>query len=200
MKIPFKINQREKRVIMIGGIIAVCIVLYNLFAWYSGTKNNAHDFIEAKRLTLEKQIQKISEKKIIQNRFDVLSKDMEILERGLLKGDKPPVVAAQIQSILKQMASSIGIDITLEKALTPEDRGSYLRIPVEIGFTTQTEKLKKMLYKIRTAKFVFTISEMKIMVKNTRNPVDSYSTLVVNGFIKKSKPPEQDKGEEKSAS
>ncbi len=200
MKLPFKISQREKKVILIGGVVVIFIILYNIGTWYSSTMSSAREFIEAKRVTLEKQLQKISEKKQLQNTFHALEKDVENLERGLLRGSKPPVVAAQIQSVVKNMASSIGIEITLEKALNPEDKGLYLRIPVEVGFTAQTEKLKQMLYKIKTSRFLLTISEMKVIVKNTRNPMDVYTTLVVNGFIKKPDTPEQDTGDGKNAS
>jgi hypothetical protein len=199
MNIPFKINQREKRVILIGGIIVLVIIIYNIFSWHEGSRKSSKEYIDAKRLMLEKQLQKISEKNAIQKEFAFLNDNLKNLDRGLLRGSKPPVVAAQIQSILKEMASGIGIDITLEKALGPEDKGWYLGIPVEIGFTTQTEKLTKILYKIKASKFLLTISEMRIIVKNTRNPVDAYTTLVVNGFIKKPETTEDVTGEEKSA-
>jgi hypothetical protein len=72
----------------------------------------------------------------------------------------------------------------------------YLGIPVEIGFNASTEKLKKMLYKIMTSETILTVTEMKILVKNIRNPVDVSATLIVNGFMKK---PDLSKGDKKSS-
>jgi K+ transporter len=194
MKIPFKVNPREKRILLIGGLIVIIIFIYQLSIWYNGMRTTLHDYTEAKEITLEKQLRKISEKENIQREHQALSLEIKELDKMLLAGDKPPVVAAKIQSILKEMASSLKIEITLEKALDPVDKELYLGIPVEIGFTAPTEKLMKMLYKIRTSKFIFTISEVKVLVKNVRKPVDAYTTIVVNGFIRK--PVQQKKEEE----
>lgn len=194
MKIPFKVNQRDKKILLIGGLIVVIIFIYQLFLWYNGMRTSIRDYTEAKEITLQKQLRKISEKDNIQREHKVLSLEIMELDKMLLAGDKPPVVAAKIQSILKEMASSLNIEISLEKALNPVDKGLYLGIPVEIGFTAPTEKLMKMLYKIKTSKIIFTISEVKVLVKNIRSPVDAYTTIVVNGFIRK--PVQQKKEEE----
>jgi hypothetical protein len=194
MKIPLKVKPRDKRILLIGSLIVIIIFIYQFSIWYSGMRTTLHDYIEAKEITLEKQLRKISEKENIQKNHKTLSLEIMELDKMLLAGDKPPVVAAKIQSILKEMASTLKIEITLEKALNPVDKGLYLGIPVEIGFTAPTEKLMKMLYKIRTSKFIFTISEVKVLVKNVRRPVDAYTTIVVNGFIRK--PVQQKKDEE----
>jgi Tfp pilus assembly protein PilO len=194
MKIPFKINQREKKVLLFGGIVAIIIIVYQIFLWYGGIRTSLKDYTEARRITLEKQYQKIVDEEFIEGQYNDLNNNLNNLDKGLLKGSKTPVVAARIQSILKGMASSLDIAITLEKALDPVDKGFYLAIPVEVGFTSSTEKLTRMLYKIKTSSFNLTITEMKILVKNIRNPVNAYTTIVVNGFIKR---PETDKKETK---
>lgn len=194
MKIPFKVSQRDWRILLIGGLIVVAILIYQLSYWYNGLRTSLRDYTEARGITLQKQFRKISEKEDIQREHKMLSLEITELDKMLLAGDKPPVVAAKIQSILKEMASSLNIEITLEKALDPVDRGLYLGIPVEIGFTAPTEKLMKMFYKIKTSKFIFTVSEVKVLVKNIRSPVDAYTTIVVNGFIRK--PEEQKKEKE----
>ncbi len=185
MNIPFNISQREKKFLLIGGIVIFLILIYHVFSWYSEVRSSQREYIEAKRITLQKQFHKISGKENLLNNYEILSNNLKVLEKGLLTGTKPPVVAAEIQRLLKEMASSLEIDIKTERALNPEDRGLYLGIPVELGFTTTTGKLKQLLYKIKTSTFILTISEIKVRVTNIRNPVNSYVTLVVRGFIKK---------------
>lgn len=191
MKLPVKINQREKRVIQAGAIVAVCIILYYFAVWYSDMRGSFRDHIEARRMTVEKQARKIHTKPALQKNHARFGMEVKLLEAGLLKGNKPPVVAAKIQSILKQIASSIGIEITLEKTLNPVDEGLYLGIPVEIGFTASTEKLNKMLHQIKTSKLLLSITEMKIIVRNVRNPSNAQTTLTVSGFINKPGPEEE---------
>ena len=200
MNIPFRVNQREKKVLFMGGFIVILIVVYQFYFWYNGIRITAKDFIEARQMTMEKQLYKISEKDKIQKEFIVLTNELKDLENGLLPGDKPPVAAARLQSILKETASSVEIDITQEKTLTPVEKGLYLAIPVEIGFTATTDKLTKMLYKIMDSGSILTISEIKILVKNVRDPSDSYTTIVINGFIKKPESNTQDTEKDKNAS
>ncbi len=200
MNILSKISQREKKVLLIGTVFIFLIFIYQAVIWYSDMRASAREYIEAKRITLEKQLNKISEKENIQKKSEILSTDLKVLDRGLLSGDTPAVVAAKIQRELKEMASSLDIDIKSERALLPEDKGLYLGIPVEIGFTEPTEKLKKMLYKIKTSRTLLIIPEIKINVRNIRNPVNASTTLIVKGFIKKPQLSDKDKKEGTNAS
>lgn len=185
MNIPFKINPREKKIILAGSIAVILIFMYLFSAWYSDARASTREYIEAKRITLDKQLNKIAGKATVQKRFENLKNNLEVLDSRLLSGDKPPVVAANIQRILKDLANNVGIDIKSEKALTPEENGLYLAIPVEIGFTANTDEIKKMLYRIKTSKSLLIISEMKIRVNNRRKPVNAHVNLSVKGFIKK---------------
>ncbi len=180
-----QLSTREKKVTLIGGVLAFIIISYYLFTWYSDIKAYTKGHLEAKRLNLERQLNKISEREDIQERLETINVELKSLEKGLLSGDKPPVAAAELQRLLKEMALSSGIDIKSERAMGPVDMGLYLRIPVEIGFTASTAKLKDMLYRIKTSSLLFTMSRIKVRVTNIRNPSDAYTTLIVSGFIKK---------------
>ena len=195
MKLPFKVNERERKFIIIGGIVGLLVVIVNGFSWYSDLRKNIEEISAAKRSVLERQIEKLSEKDEIDVRFRAVTQEIEMLEKTFLRGDKPPVAAAVLQRFLKENATSLGIDVKLERTLSPVDADVYLGIPVEIGFTASTEKLKDLLYNLRTAPFLLTVSELKISVTNISNPVDVYTTVVVTGFIKK---PEMDKDEKET--
>lgn len=181
-----KINKREKKFLLVVGIIALIIIPYQLFLWYSDFRTSIKEYSESKRVKLEKQINKISEKDVLQSRRDAADAYLKELKKGLLPGDKPAVAQAELQRVLKEMAISSNIEIKLERPLTPVDMELYAAVPVEIGFVATTAKLKNMLYKIKTSPFLLSVSEMKTNVTNINNPVDSYTTLVINGFIKKS--------------
>ena len=90
---------------------------------------------------------------------------------------------------------SLGIDIKSEKALNSVDSGLYLSIPVEIGFTAPTAKLKDMLYKIKTSPLLLTVPKIKSRVINVNNPADVFTTLTVEGLIIKK--PQQAEGDKK---
>jgi Tfp pilus assembly protein PilO len=185
MNIPLRLTQREKRFILVGTIIVFLIIVYQIVSWYQGVRSSAREYVETKQLTLQRQINKILEKEEIEDRLKQVNSELNELEKGLLKGDKPPVAAAEIQKRLKALAQSLGIEIKSERTLNPTDDGLYIGIPVEIGFTASTAKLKDILYKIKTSPLLLTITKIRIRVTNIKNPVDVYATLVVKGFIKK---------------
>jgi Tfp pilus assembly protein PilO len=197
MNLP-KVNEREKKVLIIGGIVVMLIIAFYAFTWYSDTKKSIKEFSDAKLFMLQKQINKISEKEYIEMRYKAVQQELERQEKKLLRGNTPPVAAAALQKFLKETASSLNIDVKLERALNPVDAESYRSIPVEIGFTASTMKLKELLLKLRKSPFLVTVAEIKVRVTNISKPEDIYTTLVVTGFIKKSTEKDKDKKEAKS--
>ncbi len=198
MNLPIKINEREKKFLIIGGIAVVLILVFYLFSWYSDTKKSIKEYSDAKAFMLQRQINKISEQKYIEEKYRVVSQELEIQEKTLLRGNTPPVAAAALQKFLKDTASSLNVVVKLERALNLVDAESYLGIPVEIGFTATTRELKDLLVKLRKSPFLLTVSEIKVRVTNISKPEDIYTTLVVTGFIKKPEEKKTDKKEAKS--
>ena len=186
MKLPFNVNEREKKVLLAGGAGLLLILLFHGFSVYSDFRKNVLELSNAKRFVLEKQLQKLSEKDVIEARVAAVRQEIGKQEKILLRGTKPPVAAAMLQRFLKEKASSLNIEVKQERTVSPVDAGVYLGIPVEIGFTASTEKLKELLYKLRTAPYLLNVSELKVRVTNISKPQDIYATVVVTGFIKKS--------------
>ena len=128
---------------------------------------------------------KISGEKAVEEKLEKSKAGIYVLEAMLLSGDKMPVAAAEVQRQLKGMAVSLGIEIKSEKTLDAIDTGTYIEIPVEIGFVSTTSKLKSMLYNIKSSPLLLTVPKMKIHITNLNDPSEIYTTLVVKGFMKK---------------
>lgn len=199
MNLPFNINEREKKFLIIGAIAVILVIFYNLFSWYGDVKGNVKEVSDMKWFMLNKQLNKLSQKNVIEKRAETIVRELAIQEKAFLGGNKTPVAAAALQKFLKDSASSLKIDVKLERTLSPVETEFYLGIPVEIGFTASTGELKDLLYRINKSPLLLTISEMKIKVTNIRNPVDTYTTLIVTGFIKKPETIEQDEKKAKNA-
>lgn len=199
MNLPIRVNEREKRFLVIGGIVALLIVAFNFFSWYVDTKNMVMAYAESRLAMLQRQINNISEKEDVQNMLKAVQLELERQEKMLLPGNTPPVAAAALQSFLKDTATSLGIDVKLERTLNLSDDKIYLGIPVEIGFTTSTVKLKELLVKLRRSPFLLTTSEIKIRVTNISKPDEIFTTLVITGFIKKAPEKETSGKETKNA-
>ncbi len=184
MNLP-DVSEREKKFLAAGGVIVFLIIIFLVFSWYGDLRKDVKELSDTRRLLLEKQLTMLSKKDMIQKRLDEVKQALGKQERAFLRGDKPPVAAAELQKFLKETASSLDIEVKLERTLSPVETDFYLGIPVEIGFAASTGKLEGLLFRLRKAPFLLMVSEMKVRVTNIRNPVDIYTTLVVTGFIKK---------------
>jgi hypothetical protein len=198
MNLPFKVNEREKRFLVIGGIAVLLITAFYIFSWYSDTKRNVKDYSDARLFMLQKQMDKISGKENIQKRLEAVGRELDRQEKSLLSGNTPPVAAAALQRFLKDTAASLQIEIKLERTLNPVDAKYYLGIPVEIGFTAYTKELKELLLRLRKSPFLLNISEIQVRVTNISKPEEIYTTLVVTGFIKKAQDTETARKEAKN--
>ncbi|RJQ16680.1 MAG: hypothetical protein C4560_08995 [Nitrospiraceae bacterium] len=185
LKLPFKVSAREKKFLIVCGLAVVFTILFAGYYRYADFKKSADDFLDARRLVLEKQLNRISARSEVERSADAFKKELEEQEKALLQGDKPPVAAAALQRLLKETAASQGIDITSERTLNPVEDISYTGVPVEIGFATTTGKLRDFMYRLRITPFQLNVSGIKVRVTNISNPTDIYTTIVVTGFIKK---------------
>ena len=185
MNLPFKISEREKKYLVYGGTIVVLILGFHLFTGYSGLRKEVREIADTRLFVLEKQLVRIAAKDEMQAGLVTIREDLEKQEKSFLLSNKPPVAAAALQRFLKDRASSLGIDVKLERTLSPINADFYLGIPVEIGFAASTKKFRDLLVELRKSRFLLTVTEIKVRVTNISNPTDIYTTLVVTGFIKK---------------
>ncbi|MBI4844596.1 MAG: hypothetical protein HY809_09815 [Nitrospirae bacterium] len=185
MKLPFNTSRREKKVLAIGAAIAFLIIAYRLAVWYGDVNSQLKELTDAKLMMLEKQMNNLSGMEDLKAGVERLREGSLKHENALLKGDKPPVAAAELQSILKDMASSLQIEVRSERAFASFESGYYLGIPVEIGFLAETGKLKDFLYRLRRSEYAFNITELKVRVTNPNKPVANDVSIVVTGYIRK---------------
>ena len=199
LNIPIKVNERERKFLIIGGIALLFILAFQLYTWYDVTKDRLKDFSNDKYYILQKQLDRIAEGKNIDNEAKKVEAELDRLENTLLKGNTPPVAAAALQKFLKDNATMSNIDVKLERTLNPVVLENYLGIPVEIGFSTSTKSLQELMVRLRNSAFLLIVSEIKIRVTNISRPEEIYTTLVVTGFIRNSEGNDRNKKEAKNA-
>ena len=199
LNIPIKVNERERRFLIIGGLAIFLILAFQLFTWYNVTKDRLKDYSNDKYYMLQKQLDRITESESIDNKTNRAEAELKRLENTLLKGSTPPVAAADLQKILKDTAAISNIDVNLERTLNPVILENYLGIPVEIGFSTTTKSLQDLMVRLRKSAYLLTVSEIKIRVTNISKPEEIYTTLVVTGFIRNTEVKDENKKEAKNA-
>lgn len=193
LNIPIKVNARERKFLVIGGIAVLLILVFQFFTWYDVTKDRLKDLSDNKYYMLQMQLDSISNNSSIDKQAKKVEAELNRLENTLLKGNTPPVAAAALQKFLKDIAAKSNINVKLERTLNPVELDVYLGIPVEIGFTTSTESLKDIMVRLKKSAYLLTVSEIKIRVTNISRPEEIYTTLVVTGFIRNTEKDEDKK-------
>ena len=181
-----KISERERKFIVLGGIAVFLIIVYHVYGLYTDFKTRAEEYAGTRVLMLEKQLAKLSDREGLEKRAEEMKKEVARDEMLFLRGNKAPVAAAELQKTIKDIATSLSIEIRLERALNPVDEDFFMSVPVEIGFTSSTARLKSLLERLRATPFLINITEMRIRVLNASKPEYINVTLVVSGYIKKS--------------
>ena len=199
LNIPVKVNEREKKALIIGGIVILFIMAFQLFTWYNLTKDRLKDYSDDKYYMLQQQLDRIADSKSIDNQANKVEAELKRLENTLLKGNTPPVAAADLQKFLKDTAAISNIDVKLERTLNPVVLENYLGIPVEIGFSTTTKNLQDLMVRLRKSAYLLNVSEIKIRVTNISKPEEIYTTLVVTGFIRNAEVKDENIKEAKDA-
>lgn len=179
------LGKRDRQAALIG-IVAV-IGIISIWAWLSlsEAQQATREQIAAKRALFEKQLTRIAEKEIIAKQLEAAQSTLKQLENGTLPGDKPPVAAAELQSALKEMAISVGIDIVGEKALPSVSSGEYHTIPVEVSFITNTQRFRDLLTRIDTGPLNLAVLDFKVQAVSVSTTGEQTVTLKVAGLWRK---------------
>lgn len=184
-EIYLSLNAQSRRFLSIGFAVIIIILSY-MFILEPAYKSQiaVRTDIKSKQDIYEESIANIARKGMLNERLKTHEARLNELEAKFLPGDKPPVAAAELQKMLKAMATDSGIDIKAERVISSEGKGGYIEVPVEIEFETQIAKLKNFIFGIENAPNTLFITGLRIRVTNVPDPKDIYVTMNIEGIIK----------------
>jgi len=191
--------SREKKYILIGGLILLMAgATYRFWPEIEAFRplGEAMAFKERK---VDKYRQMVQKRNALDAEILSLNRDLERAASGLLTGETTALVAVDIQNILNDIASRSEVEVKTMRVLNPKDpeewppgKDRFRVIPVQISMDANIRQLKEILYKIETSRKFLRISDMRIRVNNIKKTEQVYSTLTVEGFMRK----REDKGKE----
>ena len=66
MNALLRVNTRERKILIAGAVIVILIILFRLTLWYGDIASTTGEYVEAKRVLLSKQLNKITRKDQLQ--------------------------------------------------------------------------------------------------------------------------------------
>jgi len=177
---PGKIN---KKVWVILGVVLGGVVLYFALVFPFNLNRDVGEKLEIEEQRYNNYLRLISQRPEKEASLNQLMNRKQGYGSRLMAPDKPPVVAARLQNILKEMAAEEGVDIISEKQLDIVERKPFIEVPIEITLKCSITKLTNLIYAIEDFEKFLDISKMNIRVINIRNPIDVRADLTISGFI-----------------
>jgi hypothetical protein len=207
-----KLTQRDKRALVIGGIIMIAAVLYTfgISPLITGDGNGS-DEIDAERRLLAKYRQTIAMEEEYQKAINE-RKEMGVdLSGRLISGSTPALAAAELSNLIRSFAEESNAHINRETVNPARETGSHQKISLQLSITSDVIGLRDFLYMIQNDEKLLDVESLMVTSRVTRRrrpsklagkrgssttvgsdntEVELNVTMVVSGYIKA-------KGEEK---
>ena len=182
IKLKKKIKEKSKSIIIVGSIAGFLLFFLGLmmFISYSGKITKE---IKEKRKDIKNYSLIAGKRDITQVRLEHLRNKRAAFNERLLSGRTPAVAAAELQSIVSDMASDFGLVISSKKIITPKTHGIFLEVPVQITTQCRITDLKEILYRIETYSKLLGVSNLDIRGIRRRNRSEIKATIHISGFI-----------------
>jgi hypothetical protein len=189
----FRMGKNSRYILIAGAIALLFGLAYRLFPFWEHV-GGVGDQIAVKEKQISKYGQVLQQGGNLEGELKALEQRIKSAEAGLLTGQTASIAAADIQSVVQDMATKSNVEIKTVRVLKPEalEKGDYLSIPVQLTITSDIGPLARFLYRIETSPKHLTVKTLRIRVGSARartisSPAQAVvlSDLTVHGIMKK---------------
>jgi Tfp pilus assembly protein PilO len=158
-----KLTVREKGIVVLAGVLAIGYagVAYVVDPFLE-SQTAVQEAIEQKRLEYQQLVALAAERERYQRKVDDLRLRVSEAEAMLLKEDKAPVVAAQVQEVVHQFGRETGVSIMREAVLRPKEQEVVVEVPVEVSLKGSLREVQEFVYKVESHDKMLTIPQIAI--------------------------------------
>jgi hypothetical protein len=189
----FHMGKNRKYLFIAGALVLLIGVVYRLLPLWDHI-GAAGDRIAVKEKQISTYRQVLQQGGNLEGELKALEQRIKSAETGLLTGQTASIAAADIQSVVRDMATKSNVEIKTVRVLKPEalEKGDYLSIPVQLTITSDIGPLAHFLYRVETSPKHLTVKTLRIRVAPARAKTISsppqaviLSDLTVHGIMKK---------------
>jgi len=178
------ISKRDRKILTIGVVaVALFLVFTYVISPFIESEQDIRERTQQREMLLQKYEKIISQQKEIEKKLTQIKRQQGQLNKKLLKGSTPSLAAAEMQKMLEQISKKHDLELKSVKVKEAEKEGDFLAIPLEIRLTTDLNRTRKFLADLENNQKYLIIPQLKISVKNQRDPQEVIVTIVVTGFF-----------------
>ena len=178
------ISKRDKKILTIGGVaVALFLFITYVITPFIESEQEIRENTEQREVLLQKYEKIINQKSEVEKDLTKMKRDLTKIKGKLLKGSTPSLAAAEMQKMLEKISKSHDLELKSVKVQEAEKEGDFLAIPLELRLTTDLNRTRKFLADLENNQKYLIIPQLKISVKNQRDPKEVIVTIVVTGFF-----------------
>ena len=179
-----KISKRDKKILTIGGLaVAAFLFITYVISPFFESEQEIRDKTEQREGLLKKYEKIINQKSEVEKDLAQMKRKLAKIKGKLLKGSTPSLAAAEMQKMLEKISKVHDLELKSVKVKEAEKEGDFLVIPLELRLTTDLNRTRKFLTDLEKNQKYLIIPQLKISVKNQRDPKEVIVTIVVSGFF-----------------
>lgn len=183
--LPIKVSGREKKLVFVVLLILILFALDSfLLSPFFERQKKVREEIAIKEKTLEKYLSIVNKRMDLEVKLISYKASLSYLQGRLFSGNAPSLAAAELQDLVKKVASKNGVNILSTRVLSPEKIELYKGIPLQIQIEADLESLIKFIYDIENSGKILNIPLQNIVVNNDIDPTSVRATLIIKGFMK----------------
>ncbi len=154
------------------GILVIVVILWYSFVWdaISAKNSQLRDQIEARDAKIKRLQTRIRRFSGLDARLKAAQRQLFALEKRLLPGANPQIVASNLQDILNSAAADAGLEVTTYRTIKGRRWKQRKLAAVRLTLKGDTAKLVKFLELIRKKNGLIRVSNLNVVKVSGRNP------------------------------
>lgn len=180
-----KISSRDKKFLIAGGVAVVLFVVirFGVFTFYDSYSEKKKEIVFMEN-TLQRYQNFVEEEEHLQKRLTELTSESGRIDANFLRGDTTSLAASDLQRIIDSVVLQSNVEVQSVRVLDPDDKEEYVKIPLQIIFIADLERLSRFIQGVEASDKLLTIPELRIRVRNIRQPEEILVTVQIAGIMK----------------
>jgi len=113
-----------------------------------------------------------------------LDEELRSYEERFLTSPGPALASAELQRVVSDLASGVGLSLQTVKPMPPLERGDFVQVPLLFEFRGRIASLRDFIQKIERGKLGLHVSKLSVSVVNVREPETLGIKIAVHGIMR----------------
>jgi len=141
-----RLSKRERGLALLAMAVFVGIMLYDrVLTPLIERRTWVREQLVSQPELFKRSVQYLGREREIQARLDEARRRIKSMDRVLLAGDTPSVIASALQKVVRDIAAKEGIQIATTRVLDSTEAGSFLRIPIQVDVVGKIDQVANLI-------------------------------------------------------